>query len=526
MSFRFQFRRGTTAERNASNPILAAGEPAVVLDSGQPAELVLGDGATAMADLRAAVWDDDARLAAAATATQPGDLGTAAAADVGDFGTAAQGAKADTAVQPAALVDYAGLGSNIQATVRKLSDDVNDVKVLVLGDSTAAQAGQWPYLLMPQVQALYPHRTLRQRVWNTGTSSYDAATTVTAGTGATFIDFYQGAVSGTVPESIFATMAAQVADVQPDLIMVHHGHNYGKDAAGGGQPNDVTMDYVFRERMTRFVAEVQQLCPQADIMLTSQNPYLTSGARYQISNVRAQAFRGICADFGLAYGPILEAYLDTGNAAAYIGADGLHPFNSGTYNGAALAASAILPFFRGSASAPVSARVASPFMLPGINLLTNGTFSDFAAPPALPGWTASAVTLSKDTTNYESKNGWAVKGVTTGTGGGSMYQILPIRRVRGQVITFAGRFYIPAAQVSSQPGRVQLSSDAGFGSVTSGTLTNVRDRYVWAFVTGRVPTASTYVTASVIFGNGAVGQEASIDRASLVLGNFPRDTTT
>lgn len=70
MSFRFQFRRGTTAERNASNPILAAGEPAVVLDSGQPAELVLGDGVTAMADLRSAVWDDDARLAAADTALQ------------------------------------------------------------------------------------------------------------------------------------------------------------------------------------------------------------------------------------------------------------------------------------------------------------------------------------------------------------------------------------------------------------------------------------------------------------------------
>jgi len=43
---------------------LAAGEPAVVLDSGQPAELVLGDGVTAMTDLRRAVWGDDARLAA------------------------------------------------------------------------------------------------------------------------------------------------------------------------------------------------------------------------------------------------------------------------------------------------------------------------------------------------------------------------------------------------------------------------------------------------------------------------------
>jgi len=110
VSFRFQFRRGTTAERDAANPVLAAGEPAVVLDSGQPAELVLGDGVAAMADLRRAVWGDDARLAAAATATQPGDLGTAAAADVGDLATSAQGAKADTAVQPADLAVYATNG--------------------------------------------------------------------------------------------------------------------------------------------------------------------------------------------------------------------------------------------------------------------------------------------------------------------------------------------------------------------------------------------------------------------------------
>jgi len=74
VSFRFQFRRGTAAERDAANPVLAAGEPAVVLDSGQPAELVLGDGVTAMADLRRAVWGDDARLADAETAVQPAEL--------------------------------------------------------------------------------------------------------------------------------------------------------------------------------------------------------------------------------------------------------------------------------------------------------------------------------------------------------------------------------------------------------------------------------------------------------------------
>ena len=41
-----------------------------------------------------------AQGALAASATQPGDLGTAAASDTSDFATAAQGALADSAVQP------------------------------------------------------------------------------------------------------------------------------------------------------------------------------------------------------------------------------------------------------------------------------------------------------------------------------------------------------------------------------------------------------------------------------------------
>ena len=75
-----RIRHDDTAGWATEDPILAAGEPAVVLDSGQPAELVLGDGVAAMADLRRAVWDDDARLALADTAVQPADL-TAYATD-------------------------------------------------------------------------------------------------------------------------------------------------------------------------------------------------------------------------------------------------------------------------------------------------------------------------------------------------------------------------------------------------------------------------------------------------------------
>ena len=178
MSFRFQFRRGTTAERNATNPILAAGEPAVVLDSGQPAELVLGDGVTAMADLRAAVWDDDARLALAGTATQPGDLGTAAAADVADLATAAQGALADTAVQPAAL---GGFGSEFAALTAALAAGLQSTAVQVIGDSTGVPSFAWVNLTATQLAALYPAYRVEHRLWNATTQDYDAPTVVQAG---------------------------------------------------------------------------------------------------------------------------------------------------------------------------------------------------------------------------------------------------------------------------------------------------------------------------------------------------------
>ncbi len=168
MSFRFQFRRGTTAERDASNPILAAGEPAVVLDSGQPAELVLGDGVTAMADLRSAVWDDDARLTddrdptahehALADVT---DAGTAAASDVGDFATPAELAAGLAEVAPLPhrfpLLDdmlwpsrHEAAGSNVQTAVTdnvhvkmfQATDDVVITGMSMASGSTTAASGQ------------------------------------------------------------------------------------------------------------------------------------------------------------------------------------------------------------------------------------------------------------------------------------------------------------------------------------------------------------------------------------------------
>ena len=420
---------------------------------------------------------------------------------------------------------YAHIGAGIQSTVRKLADTgaTGDVTVLVIGDSTAGDS-MFGDVLMPLVQAFYPHRSLRRYAWDNTGKAYTAPVTTVAGSGATFINHYAGGVGGTVFESsLGAQFDAQIAAIQPDLVIIHSGHNYGATAASSGQPNDATMDRVHLERSKRFVLRVMESCPNADILLNSQNPYLTAGTRDGISAVRAQAYRRIAADLGCAYGPIYEAFLATGTPSAYLQADLLHPSITGDYNGALLSAKALLPQFKVSANIPVQTKAPSPLLVPGRQLLTNADFALFASPPTLTNWTALNAVLTKESTIYEGKNGYSVKIAGNAAAYNKIYQSLPMKLVKGQVITCAARVYRPAAS-SNEAGRVSVSGDGGLVTTTSGTLALVPDQWVWVFVTVRVPNGATYATFS-INGGASATDICYVDRASVVVGTYPRDVS-
>lgn len=415
-------------------------------------------------------------------------------------------------------------GANVQETVRKLHDTVTDVAILTLGDSTAAQSGQMMDVLLPSIQALYPHRTLMRAGWNDTTKAYGALAQVgPSGTGSYHINWYQGAISGTVPESIEgAQFDAQVSAVQPDLVIVHYGINYGYDAASSGASSNAAMDRDFFERMSRFVLMLRESCPSADIMLNSQNPYLVAGARADLSSVRAQAVRDLAAKYGTAYGPVVEAFIATGNPAAYLQADLTHPTTSGATNGALLGASALLPQLAYAANLEATSRIPSPLTTSARQLVTNGTFASFASPPTLPGWTASNATLAKDTTNYESPQGYALKITGTAAAYSQAYQSLPIQAVRGRIVTVAARVYVPPGS-GSECGRVAISGGGGTVTDSSATRTNLQGVFSWVFATTRIPAAAAYATVSM-HGGTAVGENATYDRISVVVGDLPRDT--
>lgn len=440
------------------------------------------------------------------------------------------GAKPDGTLPPAVMEKFSGvyapLGGGTQATVRKLEDVVGDVKILVIGDSTASSPSQqFPEFLFPLIQASYPHRTLRKRQWDNTTKTYGAATQVgPAGTGSQFIDYYAGGVGGTIPETNMASWESYVAAVQPDCVIVHFGHNYGKDVAGAGVATEFAMDETFRERMLRLALLIRDSCPDADILLNSQNPYLTAGARPGVSSVRAQIIRGIAADLGCAYGPVCEAFIATGNPSAYLQPDLLHPTYSGATNGADLTARALLHQFKSELHMPVTARVPSPMASIGKQLLKNGSMASFASPPTLTNWTASpTATLTKDTTLYESTHGYSVKVTASGGGYATLYQTIAVREALGKWITVAARVYIPAGS-SVEAGRLRITGDGGLVTANSGGMTSLKGQWAWIFASARVPASSTFATVT-IYGGFTAGDITYVDRCSAVVGRLPREVS-
>ena len=122
MAVKIQLRRGTAAQWTAANPILAAGEVGLELDTDKRK---IGDGVTAWADLAYDVSADD--LAGKADIS---DLGTAAAADVSEFATAEQGGKADSAYDLWPSGDQATDIANLTAAASTVS--ANGGKVIRL----------------------------------------------------------------------------------------------------------------------------------------------------------------------------------------------------------------------------------------------------------------------------------------------------------------------------------------------------------------------------------------------------------
>lgn len=462
------------------------------------------DGAKAAHAARHAPGQPD-DLTTALSATVP-PVGLSATAAVGTgTGFSRQGHVHPTTGLPADPGLVAAFGSSAADSTARLMtllhSETRDTSGLFLGDSTGNEVTEWIYLLAVSIAADWPRWTVVYRLWNDGTLAYDAPITVQTGTGSRTLTIYNASVAGfTTDDWQGSRAAAAIYALTPDLMVLSLGHN-----------EQILGADLWHSRYVALTESLTEGLPSADLLLVMQNP--ESANTYQ--QQRWDVYREIAARRGYGLVEVGQAFLDTDPAlTSLLLGDGIHP----NATGSALWRDTVKPAFIYRKG--LTARPQQPSTLNGAaeQLLVNGDFAAFAG--AVPdSWTLTNATTSKDVTNYESGNGYAVKVTATATGG-TFGQYIPINRAKGRWVTVAVRLFVPLG-ASASVGRVGITDSIG-STLGIGFTAGGMGRYRWAVASRFVATTATNCRVLIYADSSAGLGNCTIDRIIMTIGKYPR----
>jgi lysophospholipase L1-like esterase len=398
--------------------------------------------------------------------------------------------------------------------LRILTEGLQDATVVIVGDSTSAgYSSTWVGAVVDGLAARFPAYTVKYRDWTDGNTDYNAASTKQTGSGSKTLTVYNCAVAG---KDAFYQMApnfeAMIASKQPDLIVFSHGHNHG----GAG-----TLPAFWRQGLVISTQSILKACPTSEVVLFAQNPRTDAAATVQAE--RQHITEQVAHTMGAGFLNVHRLFLDTDPAASSLLADTVHPNSTGY----ALISAEVLRRMTTAAGLPSQQRPTLTELV-SVNGLTNGDFSSFAVPPTLTGWNVTNTTLSKDETNFESPNGYAVKMVSASAATAFMSQKLEgnaLKRFKGNWVTLLVRVRVPSGQ-AARCGGISLVETGGShaGTDSTGALsTNGQGDWRWQMVSRRLATDCTSITVQIVLAESAVSQECSVDRAILIPGVWPRD---
>lgn len=386
--------------------------------------------------------------------------------------------------------------------LKKLAIGAEDCAVLAVGDSTATMSTHWIYLTMAALAADWPAYTFRWRPWNDTNSSYDAATTITTGTGARICTVYSGCVPGTnityITGTRFPAMARDIGNV--DAIIINHGMNE-------------TWTVAPFERYVTLVEMLKQAQPAAGIIAVLQN-YRTDGA----SNTLHSAYEQIAGARGL------EAFDIAALVAANIGtptvatSDGVHPTTATqTY-----IATEAIKRFRGY---PYLTQLPSPSSLfddTGSSLIRDNGFVD----ATMAGWAnqGNSVTVSVDITRTDGITGRSIRlQSVAATSLSAMAWYFPtslVTAVQGEWVTFAARMWRPS-NASGTHGVLTLGDQNNFARTDFDNQPN--NCWHWQWISYKVSTNANILAAKILadYTSSASG-DIRIDRVWCGRGRFPK----
>lgn len=496
----------------------------LALTTTQPGDIVVISGATdhgtyIQVTEPASAWANWLLLNAPTDVVQTvnGQQGTVVlgAADIGaDPSGAAAAAQSAAAADAAAKVaaqavadsaTYATLGTDsTQRLMAVLKNETQDASVLVVTDSTGVSADRWVYRWTVMLAADWARWTVLHYIWNDGSVAYDAPTTVQAGTGSRTLRVYSAALSGgTTTSWQSARAAAGIYALTPDVIMVSLGHNEGE----GLNPDQWHSQYV------ALTETITDRLPETDLILIGQNP--ATANTYQ--QTRIEVYRQIAAHKGYGFIDVQQAFLDTGNAPG-LTIDGVHPTSAGSI----LWATTVLAAFTYQPGASIRPQLGSTLATVGDNLLIDSThvrFGDFypytTGDPA--GWGNNFIACTKETTVFESPNGYAVRLTSSNVAGNLSSWIYPSRGM-GRWVTMAVRVFIPAG---APMGLFKIALFDSIGATVSQFNAEPSGGFRWIVVSRSIAASATNLRPYLYVSNVSPGY-VIVDRVTLTPGKFPR----
>lgn len=364
--------------------------------------------------------------------------------------------------------------------------------ILVAGDSTGDEADEWVYRLGLALEVRYPEFTVYYRLWDRKRRAWPSEPEVLQyGTSpGAVLDIWNLSVSGAGVNYGRGYLPSAVRQLRPDLVFLSYGHNEGAETDR------------FRWSMQSLVDELRLESPSTEIALIAQNPSL--GDSYQGQRRDELAF--LSSRDGVDFIDVYNAFEATGNPAAYLLDDGIHPNGAGQ----SLWLQAILDRLGG-----VAASTSQPDM-DGPAAIRNGDFSVFRkGVPA--GWTLTNARLARTSSPVEPPQRYALRLTQTG-GPASFAHPLDAKWLRGKWVTVAVRMFVPSQANDQQVGRVGVVDDRTAPEASIQRQSGIHGSYYWEIVSRVISPRATKASIVVSLNQQAGSATVVVERVVAVVG--------
>ena len=392
--------------------------------------------------------------------------------------------------------------SQVEHFWRAVRNNQRDVYIIVTGDSTGNEQTEWVYLMAQWLATQCPTHTIKYRLFNDGTTSWDSYSTLQTGTGPAlpytltpftiYID--NGSVSGT---NTFYTQGARESAFWTgndyDLAFVNYGHNLG---------TAMTESIAMPEWVVA-LSHVRLMAPRAGMLVTLQNPRSsvtgdinTNGSAQSARMVAA--WRKVVELIGAGVIDVYTAFSTNPNYPSLM-ADETHPSPAGSLVWLEEVKRVMAEPVRMTGDAPLGY---NPLAELRPNFAPNPRFSTWTSSTP-DGWAFTNCTATKDL-GITDGSLYSMRLTVTAAGAQVTADVSSyLKQLSGKTITFVARVWRPS-NLGLLGGRIEListddvTSSESFLSYPRGTPS--AGGWEWAIATLKVPRNHTRLTLRIYVG--------------------------